>query len=192
LKYISGKEEVMRRLKINYNIIKTKGDNTMKKTTLWIIVMAFIFSAAIIGTAKAEPQESESKTAPTSEVKGAKPVMPGQPMMIGNPMMMGGNPMMGGKHTETEGSRIADMLMRYVMGKQIIATSDGGVVVAIGNRLYKYDSNLNLQKDVEIPIDMEDLNKMTMNIKDFGLAADKKKKEEESKSKGDDETKKKE
>jgi hypothetical protein len=65
-------------------------------------------------------------------------------------------------------------------------------VVAIGNRLYKYDSNLNLQKDVEIPIDMEDLNKITMNIKDFGLAADKKKKEEESKSKGDDETKKKE
>jgi hypothetical protein len=162
----------------------------MKKTTLWISVMTLILFTAMISPTKAETQESETKTAPTSEVKGSKPVMPGQSMVIGNPFMAG-NPMMGGK-MDAEVSRTADTIMRYVMGKQIIATSDGGVVIAIGNRLYKYDSNLNLQKEAEIPIDMEGLNKMTMNIKDFGLAADKKKKEEESKSKGSDETKKKE
>jgi hypothetical protein len=171
--------------KMNHNIIKNKGDSAMKKTALFVIAMTFIFSTAMINSAKAETQGSEIKTAPTGETKVGKPVMTGQPMVIGNPMM-------GGKHMDTEGSKAADMLMRYVMGKQIVATSDGGIVIAIGNKLYKYDSSLNFQKEVDIPLDLEGLKKMTMDIKDFGMMEDKKKKENDSTSKGTDETKKKE
>jgi hypothetical protein len=163
----------------------------MKKTELLVIVTVFIISITIFDFAKAENQEGETKPAPKGEMMGGKPVMPGQPMIIGNPMMAG-NPMMGSKYMDTEGSKAADTIFRCVMGKQIIATSDGGIVVAIGNKLYKYDSSLNLQKEAEIPVDMEGLKKMTMSIKDFGIMEDKKKKEGVSKSKGADESKSKE
>lgn len=160
----------------------------MKTTALLGIAITIFFSTAILTPVNAETPESETKTVPAGEAKTPKSAMPGQPMIIGNPMMMG-NPMMGGKHMETEGSKTADMIMRYVMGKEIIATSDGGIVVAIGNKLYKYDSSMNLEKQVEIPIDMEGLNKMTINIKNFGMMEEKKKKEEDSTSKSAEELK---
>lgn len=47
------------------------------------------------------------------------------------------------------------MMMKSMMEKTLVATSDGGVVVLIGNKLIKYDKNLNLVKEVEIKVDME-------------------------------------
>ena len=35
----------------------------------------------------------------------------------------------------------------------MVATKDGGVVVMVGNKLFKYDRNLNLVKETEIKID---------------------------------------
>lgn len=48
------------------------------------------------------------------------------------------------------------MEMRNLMvAKSIIATSDGGVIVLIGNKLQKYDKDLVLQKEVPIKADVE-------------------------------------
>jgi len=46
-----------------------------------------------------------------------------------------------------------------LMGKSLVATADGGVVVLLGNKLYKYDKDLVLQKEVEIKIDTESAQK---------------------------------
>lgn len=51
-------------------------------------------------------------------------------------------------------------MMKGMMGGLMVATKDGGVIVMIGNRLLKYDRNLNLQKEVEIKLDMEKMKKM--------------------------------
>lgn len=65
-----------------------------------------------------------------------------------------------GRHTMGEGrgshkmSSMPDM-MRMVMPKQMVATSDGGIIVLVGKKLLKYDKDLNLIKEVEIEIEMK-------------------------------------
>ena len=48
------------------------------------------------------------------------------------------------------------MGMMRMMG-HLVSTSDGGVVVMMGNKLYKFDKNLNLKKEVEMKIDMKSM-----------------------------------
>lgn len=45
------------------------------------------------------------------------------------------------------------MHMMHMMHRKIIATEDGGVIVMVGNKLLKYDKDLNLIKKVEITRD---------------------------------------
>ena len=45
------------------------------------------------------------------------------------------------------------MAMRKIMGKTLVATSDGGVIVMIGNKLFKYDAELNLIGETKIKFD---------------------------------------
>lgn len=47
-----------------------------------------------------------------------------------------------------------------MMGKSLVATEDGGVVVMCCNKLFKYDKDLVLQKETDIKIDMEAMQKM--------------------------------
>lgn len=69
-----------------------------------------------------------------------------QKSMMGSGMMM--------QQGQKEGMRpMPSMMMKSMMEKSMVATQDGGVVVLIGNKLLKYDKNLNLQKEVEIKID---------------------------------------
>ena len=49
---------------------------------------------------------------------------------------------------------------QMMMGKSLVATEDGGVVVMCCNKLFKYDKDLVLQKEAEIKIDMEAMHKM--------------------------------
>ncbi|MCX5701590.1 MAG: hypothetical protein NTW64_01230 [Candidatus Omnitrophica bacterium] len=56
--------------------------------------------------------------------------------------------------------------MCMMMQKQMIATSDGGVIVLAGNKLYKYDKNLNLVKEAEIKMDVEGMKKMMEQMKE--------------------------
>ncbi len=58
------------------------------------------------------------------------------------------------------------MMMHTVMSKEMVGTEDGGVIVLIGNKLLKYDKNLDLKKEVEIQIDMKAMKKMMMQMRE--------------------------
>ncbi len=60
--------------------------------------------------------------------------------------------------------------MQTMMGmmNNIVATSDGGVVVMIGNKLYKYDKDLNLKKEVEIKVDLKSMQRMMDTLGTWG------------------------
>jgi hypothetical protein len=49
------------------------------------------------------------------------------------------------------------MIMKDMMAKKIVATEDGSVVVMAGNKLMKYDKNLDLKKEVELKCDMKEM-----------------------------------
>ncbi len=53
--------------------------------------------------------------------------------------------------------RMGQMAMQMMgsMQRQMVATSDGGVIVLAGNKLLKYDKDLNLVKEVEIKTEVE-------------------------------------
>ncbi|MBF0532932.1 MAG: hypothetical protein HQL23_07555 [Candidatus Omnitrophica bacterium] len=55
-------------------------------------------------------------------------------------------------------------MMPGMMAKSLTATADGGVIVSVGNKLIKYDKDLNVVKEVEIKIDMEGLRKHRMGM----------------------------
>jgi hypothetical protein len=57
--------------------------------------------------------------------------------MMGKGGMMGMCPMHG-------------MMMKSMMEKEMVATENGSVVVMAGNKLMKYDKDLNLKKEVTI------------------------------------------
>lgn len=67
--------------------------------------------------------------------------------MMGKGMMGGG--MMDGKMMGMHG------MMMKMMERSVVATSDGGVVVLMGNTLTKYDKDLNVVKEVELKMDMK-------------------------------------
>ncbi len=71
--------------------------------------------------------------------------------MMGDKKMMGMCPMMGG-------------MMSSMMGKSMAATSDGGVIVMSGNKLTKYDKDLNVVKEVEIKMDMAGMQNQMMDM----------------------------
>lgn len=53
---------------------------------------------------------------------------------------------------QMEKDRMGGMMMNMMgmMQKQMVATSDGGIIVLAGNRLLKYDKDLNLVREVEL------------------------------------------
>ncbi len=51
------------------------------------------------------------------------------------------------------------MMMKSMMDKSVVATSDGGIVVVAGNKITKYDKDLNVVKEVEIKVDAEAMQK---------------------------------
>lgn len=82
----------------------------------------------------------------------------GKGIMENNPGMIGTG-MMDGKMKETHSK------MKSMMDRSIIATSDGGVVVVMGNKLMKYDKDLNFIKEVELKMDMAGMEKMKEHMK---------------------------
>ena len=58
---------------------------------------------------------------------------------------------------QAQRERMAGMVMSMLgnMQKQIVATPDGGVVVLMGNKLLKYDKDLNLKRAVELTTEPE-------------------------------------
>ncbi|MGD2279360.1 MAG: hypothetical protein PVH45_04635 [Candidatus Omnitrophota bacterium] len=52
------------------------------------------------------------------------------------------------------------VMMALMTSGKMSVMDDGSVVVMIGNKLMKYDKDLNLRKEVEIKMDMDELDKM--------------------------------
>ena len=89
------------------------------------IILAGVLSLLILAPAFAEETQKET--------------MPGMSMEKPMGMPMPGMGKMGGQ----------------MMGKaQMVATDDGGVIVLAGNKLMKYDADLNLVKEAEVKMPM--------------------------------------
>ena len=77
--------------------------------------------------------------------------------------MTGGKGMMGKQGMMTEhGKMMCDgccMMWHMLMDKSLVATPDGGALVMVGNKLQKYSKDLVLEKEVEIKIDIEGMQK---------------------------------
>jgi hypothetical protein len=61
---------------------------------------------------------------------------------------------------------MSSMHMGGMMKVKIIPAQDGGVIVMSSGKLYKYDKDLNLKKEVEIPMDFEHMKNMYKKMKD--------------------------
>lgn len=55
--------------------------------------------------------------------------------------------------TSTQARMGMHKMMGGMMGQNMVPTPDGGVVLLVGTRLYKYDRNLALSKQAEVQID---------------------------------------
>jgi hypothetical protein len=108
----------------------------MKKATMFILVV--LFMATSFTSFAQDP----------SEMKGS--------MMGGKGMMKKGMMM---PHGEMRGMGPMSGMMKMMMPQAVVATEDGGIVVMAGNKLMKFDKNLNLVKEVEIKIDIEGMRK---------------------------------
>jgi hypothetical protein len=56
-------------------------------------------------------------------------------------------------------------MWQHAMKKEIIASGDGGVIIMTDGKLYKYDKDLNLVKDVELTKINEDMKAKMEEIK---------------------------
>ena len=94
-------------------------------------VLAFVFVSIMFCSVAAFAQSPVEKNPPAVEEKAQEKQMANE--QIGSLVMQ----MMNG------------------MQKQMVATSDGGVVVMAGHKLFKYDKDLNLVKEVELKTRVE-------------------------------------
>ncbi len=117
----------------------------MKKQIIAIITVAVLTSA---GLALAKTHD-KGKDLMSSKGMG----------MMGDGDMMDKGGMMGDKMMGM------CSMMQSMMQRQIVVTSDGGIIVVMGNKLTKYDRELNVVKEVELKMDMEGMQKMMENMK---------------------------
>lgn len=89
-------------------------------------------------------------------VRGPMSFAQGMGATAGKDMMKGD---MMGKGKMTKMPPMSGMMMKGMAEKSMVATADGGVIVLVGNKLIKYDKDLNVVKEVEIKIDMEAMRK---------------------------------
>ncbi len=112
----------------------------MKKS---IAVFTAVVILTVSGLALAQMNDkSKEIKADKTDMMGSKGGMMG---------MMGGKGMMG---------RMQHGMMMKMMGKSVVATSDGGIVIVSANKMSKYDKDLNLVKEVELKTDMGCTRKM--------------------------------
>ena len=109
------------------------------KKNIWIMMLVVLLAGASLVYAE-----------------GMKGVMMKEGMM--------GKGMMDG---EMMGCKMMGMcpMMNSMMERSVVVTSDGGVIVVMGNKLTKYDKDLNVVKEVELKTDMEGMQKMMENMK---------------------------
>jgi hypothetical protein len=118
----------------------------MKKSLLIITSIVLLVSALTLSLAKESGQTKDS-----TQGKMAEGGTMGKQHVMSKEQMMGSCPM-------------CRSMMSSMMGKSLIATADGGVVVMVCNKLMKFDKDLNLVKETEMQIDMEGMQKKMMQM----------------------------
>lgn len=85
--------------------------------------------------------------------------------------MSGGGMMKGMMGEEMMGKAMMDgkmmgmcSMMKSMMDKSVVATSDGGIVIVQGNKVTKFDKNLNIVKEIELKMDMEGMKQDMMEM----------------------------
>lgn len=116
----------------------------MKKIA-WIIMLVVLFAGTSLVFAEGKKEGMKGKE------------------MVGGGMMKGDKMDKGGKMTGM--MEMNHMMMQSMMQKQVVATEDGGIIVVAGNKLTKYDKDLNVVKEVELKMDMEGMQKMMEHMK---------------------------
>lgn len=82
----------------------------------------------------------------------------GKGMMMGKGMM--GKGMMEDGMMDGGMMKMMHKMHGMMRSSTMVASNDGGVIVLSGNKLYKYDKNLNLVKEAEIKAEMGDMGGM--------------------------------
>jgi len=109
-----------------------------------VLMMAVVFCG--VGLKGCEKKAEAAKATTTTDMSKPGTMPSGMQGMMGKGQMMAMCPMHG-------------MMMGSMMAKSVAATGDGGIVVMAGNKLIKYDKDLNLVKEVEVKMDMEGMQK---------------------------------
>jgi len=135
-------------------------------------ILILVIGAAIMLGAGAYAQMGDMDTCPMCKGRG----------MVEKGMM---HPRMGMQGAEMQGQKMGQMQKQMMQGRmaqgmqqnrmsaagpmmggrEMVATSDGGVVLIIGNKMYKYDKDLKLKGEAEIKIDMEAMKKAQEEMK---------------------------
>jgi hypothetical protein len=123
----------------------------MKRIVFLIVAVIMVMTSAKIFYA--EDTAAKEKGAMTGEEMKSMPMKKHDMMMKEKGMSMGCCPLHG-------------MMMKGMMEKKMVATSDDGIVILTCHKLMKYDKDLNLVKEVEIKADMESMKKMMTEMKE--------------------------
>lgn len=125
------------------------------RKALFIVMNVVLFAGfCVLASAYAEQMKgSMTGTGMTEgDMMGDEGMTGSQAMMMPQGKMMGMCSMHG-------------MMMKTMFGKHIVATQDGGIVVMAGNKLIKFDKDLNRIKEVEI-MDAEGIKKTMMQMEE--------------------------
>ena len=142
-----------------------------KSVALACLALLLCFSAVECMAQEPPMMGSDAHAMAQSNTTDTPPAM--CPMMSsdkqGMKMEKGGNMGKGmkmGQQCDMDMCPMHSQMMRSMTEKTIVATSDGGVVVMIGNKLMKYDKNLKLVNEAEITMDMKAMQKMMGDMKE--------------------------
>ena len=129
----------------------------VKVLTLGAVLLLSVFFVSIV-TAEEMKSQMDMKQGNMMDKSDTmdKGGMTGGGMMKGDMM---GKGMMGGKMMGMMGNMEMHGMMMRMMEKSVVATSDGGVIVVMGNKMTKYDKDLNVVKEVEMKMDMDAMKK---------------------------------
>ncbi len=88
----------------------------------------------------------------------------------GSANMMGAGMAMMGEKEKAMMKSFVEMFIRYSLTVKMIerssasATSDGGAVVVFGNRVTKYDKDMNVVKEVDMEVDLESMDRTISDL----------------------------
>jgi hypothetical protein len=142
---------------INYFFTKQVRRKKMKKTTIFTAIILIVAAGAYVVVAQQGGMmggmHGGGMAMDSNNMMMHKGMGPGGMMPGSGGMMMGPGGMMGPGMCP-----MCSMMCQMMTHKSMVAVGDDVVVMA-GNKLMKYDKNLNLVKEVELKIDTEQMQK---------------------------------